>query len=428
MKTKLKDPTKVGALSESAYMMKLKTDMAALKLIPKEDGPVPFLLRTDFLFEEEEGTLFVAGITTAWKKFAKTQKWLKTPESKKTLIGTCVRKGDEIDVIIEKGKLTKMLFKKAIKANRVLKQYTWNILQEATESEEDEDDSFLDTATDDAEESHAVNEEDKAKAVQISKKLIEMVKTLQQTSDKAAKKELILQIDKLADTLYEIPDWEDYTPDNLEAALAKIEAMLKQQADSSKNEDKEKATHLSQEMIGLIKQMKGSQDKGEKAKLLEKLGLLKDQLEQIPNWEDYTPDNLEKVLAQLDEKEEEEIDKEVKIKEKEKSFFEEATLKTESLYTAIAKADFSNLSGLVKDIQSALKTWETFEDKVKERPKLADALEKQENLKAQLLEMESIAAVVASVEVNLAAFKDAVSKKDKAKALELQGQILAQLP
>lgn len=428
MKTKLKDPNKVSELAESAYMMKLKADLAALKAVPIDGEPVLFLLRADFPFEDESSTLFVAGVTTVWKKYIKAQKWLKTPESKKTLLGTCIRKGEEIDIFIEKGKLPKILFKKAIKANRVLKQYTWNILKEASELEEDEDDNILDEPTSEEADTNTVNEADKAKAIEISKKLIEMIRGVQQTTDKAAKKELILQIDKLAETLYEIPNWEDYTPDSLEAALAKIETMLKEQAKSEPNKDKETATKLSQELIGLIKQLKSTQDKGEKASLLKKLGELKDELEEIPNWEDYTPDNLEKVLAQLDEREDNELEKEVKVKEKEKEFFDGTILTTETLYAAIAKQDFSNLSKLVTDVQSALATWKKFEDKVKESPALADALEKQGDLQQQLAEIESVAKVAAAVETNLLAFQKAIAIKDKTAAEELQRQILAQLP
>jgi hypothetical protein len=431
MKTKLKEPAELSSMANSAYMMKLKSDLSALKASPKEEGPNSFILRAEFQFSDEENTLFVAGINSAWKKHVKEEKWLKTPESKKTLVGTCQFNGDKIELTIIKGKLPKNLFTKAVKANRVLKQYEWVIVKDAPETETEDDDDDDGLAVNGNEVAEQVNEQDKQKAENISKKLIVMLRSLSQLSDKKAKKELVLQIAKEAENLYAINNWEAYTPDKLETALAEIEQALngyEAENASPDDEDAEKAENICKEMIGLIQQIKGLEDKTKKAQLLDQLSQLKTELEEIPNWKDYTPDNLEKVLGQLDEQEDKEEEKEEAIKAKEKIYFDTTNLKIETLYGTIAKEDFSNLSGLVGEIKSALDTWKTFEDKVKGHPTLADALEKQSELEQQLTEIESIAKAAATIEANLLAFQKAIASKDKAGAAELQRQILAQLP
>jgi len=53
----------------------------------------------------------------------KPNKWYKSIEAKQTAIGVLTFQGNQLDLLLERGKITPANFKKAIKQSTVLKQY-----------------------------------------------------------------------------------------------------------------------------------------------------------------------------------------------------------------------------------------------------------------------------------------------------------------
>lgn len=299
MKTKLKVPKDISALSQSAYLMKLKADIAGLKAIPKEEGPIMFIMRTNFAFEDGENTLFVAGVNNLWKKYAKEEAWLKSPNNKESILGLVKFEDEKMDVVVKKGKMTTVNFKKGIKANKVLKQYEWNIVEEIDETE---DDSMLgDDAGEDAAEIQT-NEADKAKATTIAKELIQMISQVKTIKDSKEKKELLYKIDKIAETLYTIPNWEEYTPDNLEAALVKIEDLLSKEGEENGRdaESAEAAKDLQKMLIESFTKIKTIKENDARTKEIQYFLNIVKELKSVDNWEKLTDDKVEKAIEQVE--------------------------------------------------------------------------------------------------------------------------------
>lgn len=308
MKSKLKKATDLKGVNESAYTVKLKTDLATLQTLLPEEKPPLFVLRTGYAFDDGESTLLVVGLSSDWKKYIKQAGWLKGAEAKQTSFGTCRREGDNMHVVLQKGKLSAVNFEKAIKKNAALKKLTWHIVEQLTD---DENDDFLND--DDGSEAPATqgtpapttNEIDQKKATVINKKLVELVQAIQATKDPAEKKKLLLEIDALADQLYAIPLWEEYTPDKIEAVLAKIETMLAEQhtsdsnqSDNTTNQDKALAEQLYKQILALVPQIQQAANDNAKQPLFAQLDTLARQLYAVPKYADYTPDNIEKMLEQ----------------------------------------------------------------------------------------------------------------------------------
>lgn len=304
MKTKLKVPKEMSSLTQSAYLMKLKADVAGLKGIPKEEGPIMFIMRTNFNFEDGENTLFVAGVNNLWKKYAKDEAWLKSPNNKETILGLVKFEDEKMEVVVKKGKMTAANFKKGIKANKVLKRYEWNIV-EAIDA--DEDDSLLDDSKQEETESNNVNEGDKAKAIGIAKELIQMLNQVKGIKEPKEKKALLRKIDTLADSLYVIPNWEDYTPDNLEAALAKIDDLFSKAENDDNEVDseveaslKEDAKDLQKILIESFGKIKSSKENNARSKEIDYFLNVVKALKSMDNWEKLTDDKVEKAIEQVE--------------------------------------------------------------------------------------------------------------------------------
>lgn len=307
MKSKLKKPIDTAKMKISAYTVKLKTDLATLAALPPEERPTPFVLHLNYGFADEESVLFVAGMSNDWKKFVRAEGWLKSPLIKQTWLGTCELKGEDMHLLVKKGKIVRSQFNAAIKQNPALKKLNWVVVEEISD---DEDDDLLnetaEVAAEDVVQAAAENKADKAKADVINANLVKLIPSLKGATAEN-RRVLLSQIEKLADALYAIPNWEAYTDDSIERYLQQIEAFLAQQDKVETEEkgavessaDKAKAEGLSKQLATLLSGYKKAADAGEKQKLMAEMQSAAALLYAVPKWQDYTDDRLEAVLAQL---------------------------------------------------------------------------------------------------------------------------------
>jgi hypothetical protein len=306
MKSKLKKPIDTAKMKVSAYTVKLKTDLASLAVLLPEERPTPFVLHLNYGFADEESVLFLVGMSNDWKKFVRAEGWLKSPLIKQTWLGTCERKGEDMHLLVKKGKIVRSQFNAAIKQNPALKKLNWVIVEEI--SDEEDDDLLNETAEVAAEDvvQAAENKADKAKADVINANLVKLIPNLKGATAEN-RRVLLSQIEKLADALYAIPKWEAYTDDRIEHYLQQIEAFLAQQDKAETEEqgakessaDKAKAEGLSKQLATLLSGYKKAADAGEKQKLMAEMQAAAALLYAVPKWQDYTDDRLEAILAQL---------------------------------------------------------------------------------------------------------------------------------
>lgn len=304
MKSKLKKPIDTAKMKVSAYTVKLKTDLAGLAVLPPEERPTPFVLHLNYGFADEESVLFVAGMSNDWKKFVRAEGWLKSPLIKQTWLGTCERKGEDMHLLVKKGKIVRSQFNAAIKQNSALKKLNWVIVEEI--SDEEDDDLLNETAAEEVVEDAAESKADKAKADVINANLVKLIPNLKGATGES-RRVLLAQIEKLADALYAIPKWEAYTDDRIEHYLQQIEAFLAQQDKAETEEkgavessaDKAKAEALSKQLASLLAGYKKAASAGEKQALMAEMQSAAALLYAVPKWQDYTDDRLEAILAQL---------------------------------------------------------------------------------------------------------------------------------
>lgn len=429
MKSKIKNPALLDGMDLSTYGRKLKADLSNLKMVGM-DQPASFVLHTTFEFEDEIAPLMIIGITTKWKKYIKDQKWLKGADAKDTMLGYCIRKDDEIELQVKKGKLTNTKFRQAIKKNKLLKRFKWELVEDF---DEDEDIDSLQT-DEGQEQSHSTEKkaEHKQQAEVIGRELITMVKELQKITDKKEKTALMLKIDKRADDLYIIPDWEDYTDDKLEDILAKIDAAVDgQQQENSSESDKIQAEAIVKEMTGIIQKIKDAKGQ-QKEDLMEELDQLRDELDDIPKWRDYTPDNIERVLEQvqqsLAQSQAKEKATEQKIATKETKYLEKTKTARSEFYKQLENFDASTAKQQVTSLQQMTSEWKAFIKKVLQKPKVADALQHKKELIAYGKEFKQITESLDLITADLEAFNEAIKAKDKVKAEQLKQKIETLLP
>lgn len=305
MQTKLKKQEVVAALSSSAYTMKIKSELNRLAELPTDTAPIPFLFHAEFDFADETAPLFIAGLNNHWKKTIKND-WLKS-DLKNILFGTCSKKNDVIELLVKKGKLTQTRFNTAVKKNAALKKMTWNIVEAFEDDDSDllNDDPNEDLTPASSQPSNEANTEaDKAKSASLNAQILKLVAEMKTTSGEA-KRQVLIKIDQVADQLYKIPNWEDYTDDRIEQLLTQVEAALSEQNREENKDDKDlkqaqKAQKLVKEIASLFAPFRNAKN-DEKKKLLNNIQQLSAELAFIPNWEDYTPDALEKAIAQIDD-------------------------------------------------------------------------------------------------------------------------------
>lgn len=301
MKSKLKKPVDTAKMNVSAYTVKLKTDLATLTALPAEERPSPFVLHLDYNFADEESTLFVVGLSNDWKKHIKTAAWLKTPLSRQTWLGTCEIIGEDMHLLVKKGKIVRSQFNAAIKKNPALKKLNWIITEELSD---EEDDDLLNDEEEKEAEAAVDNQQDKAKAAEINVQLVKLIPNLKGANTEE-KRALLVQIEQLADALYAIPNWESYTDDSIERYLQQIERFLVQQQalDAEKVEEvetpAEQATKLSQQLTVYLGAFKKAATTGDKQKIMAAMQAAAAKLYAVPDWKTHTDDRLEAILAQL---------------------------------------------------------------------------------------------------------------------------------
>lgn len=142
MKITVKNPTLLQKLALAGYRTKLKASFLELEAaLAENNAPIPYFFRSKHTFEDGKmGPLLIFGMNNAWKEHIKTHKWDKSTEAKQTAIGTLKMMGNQLELLLNRGKITPANFKKAIKQNTVLKQYQWTFVEafpEATEVEEE---------------------------------------------------------------------------------------------------------------------------------------------------------------------------------------------------------------------------------------------------------------------------------------------------
>jgi hypothetical protein len=299
MKSKIKKPAEAEKLTVSGYTVKLKTDLAALAVVEAKALPVSFVLHLDFGFSDEASILFLVGLNTDWKKHIQLTAWLKTPLVKQTWLGTCELKGEDMHLLVKKGKIPRTAFDKAIKQNPALKKFNWIITEEISD---DEDDDLLNEepeieavpAT-----STETSSKDRERANAINANLVKLIPNLKGATPEN-RRVLLAQIEKLADALYAIPNWEDYTDDSIERYLEQIERFLaKEEQEKAEPSDKERAEKLAQQLAAYLAAFKKATESSDKQKIMSAMQSAAQKLEAVPNWRDYTDDKLEAILAQL---------------------------------------------------------------------------------------------------------------------------------
>lgn len=423
MKTKLKKPEEVKALSISGYNQKLKTDVKALSVLADKQENAFFIFKSEFEFVDGVSPLLVIGFTSVWKKFVKENKWLKGANAKQTLFGLCTMEGKTVKLQIQKGKLTEARFAKAIKKNSILKRFKW---EWTAALKDDDEDALLEGSkvdeTDDLEIDQETLALHKSKAEELSEELTLAIKAMKAIKDKEERKQKILEIDKRADELYAIPNWEDYTPDKLEVVLHKIDKMAAQYEDP-KQVNKAHAEAIVKEMVVLIKKL-DTQDMVEKEQVMIELDELRDDLDDIPLWRDYTPDNIEDILETVQKELEALKAIEAKVEKKEHSYKLDIDLLQKDFYNDLESFDISEISDDLAMIQSKLGNWTKFEEKINEKPHIADVLKHQNERKELITEFEKIADVMGKVKDKLEAFDNAIDSKNQKKATDLRTEIL----
>lgn len=296
MKSKIKKPQEASKMNVSGYTMKLKTDLATLLALPAEERPTPFVLHLDYAFGDEPSILFLVGMSNDWKKYVKSQGWLKSPLVRQTWLGTCELIGEDMHLLVRKGKIPRSQFNAGIKKNAALKKLNWIITEEISDEEDDD----LLNEDDEKEPSPATeNQADKARADQINAQLVKLIPNLKGATPEQ-RQTLLSQIEKLSDALYAIPNWENYTNDNIEKYLQQIEVFLAQQeAQKPEESPKETASKLSQQLAAYLAAFKKAATPADKQKAMAALQNTAAKLYEVPNWQDHTDDRLETILAQL---------------------------------------------------------------------------------------------------------------------------------
>lgn len=290
MKSKLKKPTDLAGMNTSAYTTKLKSDLEALTMSAKTEEPVLFVLHSEYEFDDEKSVLFVAGLSNAWKKHIKSEGWLKSSEAKKTWLGVCKREGDTIQLTVKKGKLTNPLFQKAIKQNSALKKLEW-VVTEAIVSDDD-DDLLAEGVEEEPAAQSSAPEASKDTSEALAEKLLKQIVVLIPQVQKDKNPADVNQLKSLSKALYAIPNWKDFTPDNLEktiAALAGAGATTQTSTGDSEN-----AARYTQEILMLWAELKTTKSQQQ---VLKKIQTVAQNFQQIPNWQSYADDRIEKALA-----------------------------------------------------------------------------------------------------------------------------------
>ncbi|MCH2046282.1 MAG: hypothetical protein MK212_19360 [Saprospiraceae bacterium] len=428
MKTKLKNPNNLSGMKVSTYTQFLKADLKQLKTLPEEENTKSFLFRSEFTFAEgESNPLMVIGSTNLWRKFAKSNEWLKPNHIKQTLVGECSFDGELVTLRIKKGKITFAKFQKAIKNNSILKKLNWEWIEEEEENDslgvnqnEEEDKIY----------SQAEMEEHKAQAALLSKELSVSIKELRNIKDKEEKAKAIIAIDTRAEDLYEIPNWENYTDDKLEAILEKIDKLAAQhEATFSQDkieEYKKLAEKLAKELTEAIKNLKGIKDKSEKTQLIIAIDKKAEELYAIPNWEDLTDGKLKVVLEKIDKlaTEAEQKEEEKKVRAKESSFLEEINHLNQSFLNKLKTLDVKSIESELVRAQDILSKWSDFEQDVFAKPLLKDILEKQEERKKIQGEYILIQQRFEAIKSQLSVFYTALDKKDQPQAKAHKAELL----
>lgn len=431
MKSKLKKPTEVTALTEAAYNSKLKTDLATLAEESKKQVPIPFLLRTEYLFNGKENTLLVVGFSNDWKKIIKSEGWLLSDSAKKTWIGTCLREGNKMKLVVKKGKLTNTLFTAAVKKNAALKKLKW---EEVKVLEDSSDDDLLnEDALEQDDASVATNQEDKQKADGINEQLKQLIKALKNEASASKKKEILLAIDELADQLYAIPEWEVYTDDKIEEVLLQIETFLagknKEEQDEDAIKDKTKAKELEKKLMVLFEEHKSIEDAKEAKEHLIQIETFADLLFDIPQWQTYTDENLEQLLTKTKQTAEKNRLAEIElVLKKEQDIVDKVEDFKTKFYTAVEKdMTQANLAKHIAFMNAYLVEWQKLYNSM--ALKGLDVHAKHLTTFNKLSrEVQDISATYEKIQTSLKAFYDAIDAKDKALAMQHWDAVSELLP